>query len=109
MYISLSTNVNSYIGPYKIAKCNANWELYFEKNLKTVVPESVQCAPWAGLARKVYNGFLRPGRSEAPPGSERRRPAAGPSTPSFRLTPAFGLCSLRKNGYFPDHVLFKLH
>ena len=91
--ISLSTNVNSYmksctwitsatarfaLGPQKIAKCNAKAQERVSAGnytgISTVVQESVQLVPWPGLARKalLYNRFLRQGRSEARPGSERR-------------------------------------
>ena len=48
---------------------------------------------------KVYNGLLGPGRlrgGRRPVGSRFRQPDR---TPFFRLTPAFGLRSLRKNAY----------
>ena len=53
----------------------------------------------------VYNGSSARAGSEARPGRE-RRPVGGRfrqlnRTPLFRLTPAFGLRSLRKNGYVP--------
>ena len=55
---------------------------------------------------KVYTRFLGPGRLGGAAGeSDGGRPPVGgrfrqlDRTPFFRLTPAFGLCSLRKNGY----------
>ena len=62
----------------------------------TIVQESVQWVPWPGPARKRGRGVSDGGR---PPVGDRFRVRQPDRTPFFRLTPAFGLRSLRKNGY----------
>ena len=62
----------------------------------TIVQESVQWVPWPGPARRRGRGVSDGGRP--PVGGRFRQPDR---TPFLRLTPAFGLRSLRKN----DNVL----
>ena len=52
--------------------------------------------PWPGPAQRRGRGVSDGGRP--PVGGQFRQPDR---TPFFRLTPAFGLRSLRKNGYVP--------
>ena len=68
---------------------------YFSRQ-NTIVQESVQWVPWPGPARKRGRGVSDGGR---PPVGDRFRVRQPDRTPFFRLTPAFGLRSLRKNGY----------
>ena len=60
----------------------------------TSVQESVQRVPWPGPARSRGRGVSDGGRP--PVGGRFRQPDR---TPPFRLTPAFGLRSLRNNGH----------
>ena len=67
-------------------------ELFSRQN--TIVQKSVQCAPGPGPAQRRGRGVSDGGRP--PVGGRFRHPDR---SLFFRLTPAFGLCSLRKNGY----------
>ena len=60
----------------------------------TIVKESVQWALWSGPARRRGRGVSDGGPAAGSVNRTEHR-----SDPFFRLNPAFGLRSLRKNGY----------